>query len=87
MEDKYYYGCLYIFYVLLGSGYRYAKSHEYASVEESSGLTTIGISNYAQVCDSFYGESFTGLLSFQEKLGDVVYVELPEVGSEVEKGG
>lgn len=72
----------------LAKGYGYSKSHEYASVGESSGLTVIGISQYAQVCGNFLiGEILYRLSSLQEKLGDVVYAELPEVDSEMEKGG
>jgi glycine cleavage system H protein len=41
---------------------RYAKSHEWARLEED-GTVTVGISDHAQ-----------------EALGDVVFVELPEVG-------
>ena len=41
---------------------RYAKSHEWARLEED-GTVTIGISDHAQTA-----------------LGDVVYVDLPEVG-------
>ena len=47
---------------------RYAKSHEWAKLEED-GTVTIGISDHAQ-----------------EALGDVVFVELPEVDAELEAG-
>ena len=43
----------------------YAKSHEYVSIDGSTG--TVGITDHAQ-----------------NQLGDVVYVELPEVGDEFE---
>ena len=44
-----------------------SKSHEF--VEETNGLYTIGLTDYAV-----------------EQLGDIVFVELPEVGSSYEKG-
>ncbi len=46
---------------------RYTEDHEW--IEESGGVATIGITDYAQ-----------------DQLGDVVFVELPEVGQAVEKG-
>ena len=46
---------------------RYTEDHEW--IEESGGVATIGITDYAQ-----------------DQLGDVVFVELPEVGHAVEKG-
>jgi glycine cleavage system H protein len=70
---------------------KYAPSHEWAKVE--GGVATIGISDFAQVnwftmplvpcrllvlCSPLCFES-------QGELGDVVYVELPEVGSDVTK--
>tara|TARA_R110002072_G_scaffold1369_16_gene11447 strand:+ start:5317 stop:5712 length:396 start_codon:yes stop_codon:yes gene_type:complete len=48
---------------------RYAKSHEWARVEDD-GTVTVGISDHAQ-----------------DALGDVVYVELPEVDAEVKANG
>ena len=45
---------------------RYAKSHEYAHLD--NGIATIGITDYAQ-----------------KELGDVVFVELPQVGSQLEQ--
>lgn len=47
---------------------KYAKSHEWAKLEES-GLVRIGITDFAQ-----------------EQLGDVVFVELPEIGRKVKAG-
>lgn len=49
-------------------GLRFAKSHEWARVEEDNTIT-VGISDHAQ-----------------EELGDVVFVELPEVGASVQAG-
>ncbi|MDX1583003.1 MAG: glycine cleavage system protein GcvH [Thermoanaerobaculia bacterium] len=46
---------------------KFAKSHEYVSVEGD--VVVIGISDYAQ-----------------SELGDVVFVELPQEGSDLEKG-
>ena len=31
--------------------------------------------------------SFIFIFSFQEQLGDIVYVQLPEIGLELEEGG
>ena len=42
---------------------RYAKTHEYARIDEKKKFSKIGISKYAV-----------------DNLGDIVYVELPEVG-------
>lgn len=47
---------------------KYAKSHEWAKLEES-GLVRVGITDFAQ-----------------EQLGDVVFVELPEIGRKVKAG-
>ena len=47
--------------------YRYAKSHEWLSVDGGTG--TVGITDYAQ-----------------ESLGDIVFVELPKVGQQIEAG-
>jgi glycine cleavage system H protein len=47
--------------------YRYAKSHEWLSVEGDT--ATVGITDYAQ-----------------DSLGDIVFVELPKVGQELEAG-
>ncbi len=47
---------------------RYARSHEWARVEDD-GTVTVGISDHAQ-----------------EALGDVVFVEVPEVGAELAAG-
>ena len=47
---------------------KYARSHEWARLEED-GLVTVGISDHAQ-----------------QALGDVVYVEHPEVGQTVSAG-
>jgi len=47
--------------------YRYAKSHEWLSVDGDTG--TVGITDYAQ-----------------ESLGDIVFVELPKVGQQIEAG-
>ncbi|MEA3334481.1 MAG: glycine cleavage system protein GcvH [Chloroflexota bacterium] len=49
------------------SGVHYAKSHDWARVED--GLVVCGISDFAQ-----------------NALSDIVYIELPEVGSEVQQG-
>ncbi|GLC77790.1 NAD-dependent glutamate dehydrogenase [Pleodorina starrii] len=54
-------------YSTVSQGYKYAASHEWASVEGNT--ATIGISDHAQ-----------------EQLGDVVYVELPDVGKVVKQG-
>ena len=48
--------------------YRYTKEHEWASLDESTGLVTIGITAYAA-----------------EKLGEIVYVELPDEGAQLQK--
>uniref|UniRef100_K3ZA97 Glycine cleavage system H protein n=1 Tax=Setaria italica TaxID=4555 RepID=K3ZA97_SETIT len=50
---------------------KYADTHEWVKVEDGS--ATIGITDHAQCY--FWG--------FQDHLGDVVYVELPEVGNSV----
>jgi glycine cleavage system H protein len=47
--------------------YRYAKSHEWLSVDGDT--ATVGITDYAQ-----------------DSLGDIVFVELPKVGQQVEAG-
>ncbi|HEY4010226.1 MAG TPA: glycine cleavage system protein GcvH [Acidobacteriaceae bacterium] len=47
--------------------YRYAKSHEWLSVDGET--ATVGITDYAQ-----------------ESLGDIVFVELPKVGQQLEAG-
>jgi glycine cleavage system H protein len=47
--------------------YRYAKSHEWLSVDGDT--ATVGITNYAQ-----------------DSLGDIVFVELPKVGQQLEAG-
>ena len=53
---------------------RYTKDHEWVRLEEGSRETKqIGI---------------VGITDFaQEQLGDIVYVELPEIGTIVQKGG
>ncbi len=49
---------------------RYAKSHEYVHVEATTGTT-----------------GTIGITDYaQKELGDVVFVELPQVGSELEAG-
>jgi glycine cleavage system H protein len=54
--------------LFVASGIRFIESHEWIALN-SSGVGTIGISNYAQ-----------------EALGDLVYVELPSVGTHLDKG-
>ncbi|PSN17717.1 glycine cleavage system protein H [filamentous cyanobacterium CCP5] len=48
---------------------KYLDSHEYARLDEDSGVVTIGISAFAV-----------------DQLGDIVFLELPEVGDTVERG-
>ena len=47
--------------------YKYTKTHEWLSVDGTTG--SVGITDYAQ-----------------ESLGDIVFVELPKVGDELEAG-
>ena len=47
---------------------RYSEDHEWVKFDASSGVATVGITDYAQ------GE-----------LGDIVYLELPSAGAEVER--
>lgn len=72
---------------------KYASSHEWA--KSSGGVATVGISDHAQVCaysirysnKAFCVADTRNLLAeLQGELGDVVYVELPEVGSTVSAG-
>lgn len=76
-------------------GAKYAKSHEYAHVDGE--VATVGITDFAQVRGAVQWASYQELCDLgiavylsasflQSELGDVVYVELPEVGSEVAKG-
>ena len=77
-------------------GLKYAESHEWAKV--GGDTATVGISDFAQarVCKLAHiilwhkyhntTSAVYKLLPLQAELGDIVYVELPEVGSEVEKG-
>ena len=75
-------------------GLRYNKSHEWAKAEGD--VATVGISDFAQVPRNPTLLSSRGsqrvdlaellLIHLQAELGDVVYVELPEVGTEVEQG-
>ncbi len=44
---------------------KYTEEHEWAKYEESQGVVTIGITDFAQ-----------------SELGDIVFLELPDVGSE-----
>lgn len=70
---------------------KYASSHEWAKAEGET--ATVGISDHAQVGAFTYWLAL-GYIRFadtlnsrlQGELGDVVYVELPEVGSTVTKG-
>ncbi|CAL9013363.1 unnamed protein product [Prunus brigantina] len=50
-------------------GLKFAKSHEWAKVEDEGKLASVGITEHAQ-----------------EHLGDVIYVELPDVGVAVAQG-
>lgn len=81
----------------MAEGLRYAKSHEY--VKPGGATVTVGISDFAQVRSPQAGlagspgrqPSHTPTTRPlppcpQSELGDVVYVELPEVGSEVTAG-
>jgi glycine cleavage system H protein len=70
---------------------KYASSHEWAKPQGES--ATVGISDHAQVrLDHAFvsrqprDHADTHNLPLQGELGDVVYVELPEVGSTVTKG-
>ena len=70
---------------------KYASSHEWAKAQGET--ATVGISDHAQVCSSNHNmksvlEDLAYVLNslLQGELGDVVYVELPEVGSTVTKG-
>ena len=76
----------------------YQDSHEWAKVEGET--ATVGISDFAQVLprelqmmlfdthDSCCRQNGVGIYVgvVQAELGDIVYVELPEVGSEVKQG-
>lgn len=73
-------------------GLKYNESHEWAKVD--GGTATVGLSDFAQVivmqaatracCRTNNGIRIKlPNLILQEELGDIVYVELPEVGSEV----
>lgn len=68
-------------------GLKYAKSHEWVKLDGDT--ATVGITDFAQVC-VIPGQHTRGadLRSHtpQSELGDVVYVELPEVGTVVKKG-
>ncbi len=70
---------------------KYASSHEWAKAQGET--ATVGISDHAQVRPGHKHLSCwlricadTHNLPLQGELGDVVYVELPEVGSTVTKG-
>lgn len=70
---------------------KYASSHEWAKPQGET--ATVGISDHAQVrLNHDYvsrqprDHADTHNLPVQGELGDVVYVELPEVGSTVTKG-
>lgn len=70
---------------------KYASSHEWAKAEGET--ATVGISDHAQVGAFIHWLAleyirFAHTLNsrLQGELGDVVYVELPEVGSTVTKG-
>ncbi len=69
-------------------GYRYTTTHEWASLKGNT--ATVGISIYAQVCLhplSIALPNIDTTHSPQEKLGDVVFAELPDLGQELEKNG
>ena len=53
---------------------KYTEEHEWIRVEGDVG--TIGITDYAQK-----------VVSLTQALGDVVYIEVPEVGTVVEREG
>ena len=74
-------------------GLQYQDSHEWAKVDGDT--ATVGISDFAQVrCEHVLGSSCVNAaagdhslsIPLQAELGDIVYVELPEVGSEVKQG-
>lgn len=73
-------------------GLKYAKSHEWAKVDGD--IATVGISDHAQVrlggfwCTgcTLYVHYFYSSACMQAELGDVVYVELPEVGKSMKQG-
>ncbi len=78
----------YTWYLLLtDSGqYRYTTTHEWASLKGNT--ATVGISIYAQVCWHPFCITIPILLSSsQEKLGDVVFAELPDLGQQLERNG
>jgi len=64
------------------TGYRFSRSHEWTSLDGTK--ATIGVTNYAQVLTRMLTYAF---YNSQDKLGDVVYVELPEVGQELNEDG
>lgn len=78
-------------------GLYYSKDHEWVRVEGDS--ATVGITDFAQASSNtppherrwprlqpWCGVSNSHHRILQEELGDLVYVELPEVGSSVEAG-
>lgn len=48
---------------------KYTEEHEWAKYDESQGIVTIGITEFAQ-----------------SELGDIVFLELPDIGSEAKAG-
>ena len=72
-----------------GGNYRYSESHEWASLDGS--IATVGISNYAQVCVCVCMcvrmRMFVIEAIMQDKLGDAVFVDAPDVGDQVIAGG
>lgn len=72
-------------------GYKYAASHEWAKVDGD--VATVGISDHAQVAPAHAksptprrADTICVATILQGELGDVVYVELPDVGKAVKKG-
>ena len=70
---------------------KYNKSHEWAKVDGDT--ATVGLSDFAQVPGCCFKAYLLLEMTcphawwvLQAELGDVVYVELPEVGTEVEQG-
>ena len=87
------------FTVSVAEGYKYAKSHEWAKIDGD--VATVGISDHAQVIhdpDHFltcqlaelvFSQPISLILHTphaQSELGDVVYVELPDIGKKVKAG-
>lgn len=78
---------------------KYTKDHEWISMSDDVG--TVGITNYAQVkllveclkCILRKSVLFKNLLTFfwplqfQNLLGDVVYIDLPDIGTKFDQNG